>query len=158
MRCSLYVSLMFCFVASASARSQTMAHSGVNTSIYAILKYDAVIDMAMNTKFYRPKPTTLSSSEVDKMENLVDSCYRAFYKEHPTLRMIEPLSKYRRQYVAVINGKGQKEVWINFFYSPSIKNWKQRVVVVDDGGTYFFQLQINLSLKKAYGLIPNGVA
>jgi hypothetical protein len=44
------------------------------------------------------------------MENLVDSWYLAFYKEHPSLKMIVPLSAYRRQYVAVINGKGQKKV------------------------------------------------
>jgi hypothetical protein len=102
-------------------------------AIWRKIKYDTMIEIAMNNKFYRPQATSLSSSEVDEMENLVDSSYRAFYMENPSLKMIALLSAYRRQYVAVINGNGQKEVWINLFYSPSINNWKHRMVIVDDG-------------------------
>ena len=69
-----------------------------------------------------------------------------------------PLSAYRRQYVAVINGKGQKEIWVNFFCATFNHDWKHHVVIVDDGGVCFFQLWINLTLKKAYDLIPNGAA
>jgi hypothetical protein len=155
---SRYLLLLMTCLFSIAARSQTVAHPAVDTSIYAILNYDSSVDMAMDEKFNKAKPTTLSIAEVNDMEPLIDSSYQDYNGHNMHRQLVAPLSAYRRQYVAVINALGQKEVWINFFCSFFNTDWKHHVLIVDDGGICFFQLRINLSSKKAGELIPNGVA
>jgi hypothetical protein len=92
------------------------------------------------------------------MEQLIDSSYQENNIHHPYRQLFAPLSEYKRQYVAVINRQGQKEVWINFFCSYFDTDWKHHVLIVNDGGSCFFQLRINLSSRKARKLIPNGDA
>lgn len=140
------------------AKGQSVSHSTVDTSHYVILNYDSSVNMAMDIKFDKVEATTLSVTEVNDMEQLIDSSYQEYNRNNPHRQLFGPLSAYRRQYVAVINGKGQKEVWINFFCSSFGADWKHQVLIVDDGGVCFFQLRINLSNRKAGELLPNGVA
>ena len=146
-----------CFL-SIAAYSQTASQIRVDTSLYVVLKYDSSVDMATNIKFDKAEATTLSIAEVNDMEQLIDSSYQDYNKNNPRRQLFGPLSAYKRQYVAIVNGKGQKEVWINFFCSSLDFDWKHHVLIVDDGGVCFFQLRINLAIRKAGELIPNGVA
>jgi len=150
----LIVACLFSIIAT----GQTTAHSVVDTSLYTILNYDSSVEMAMDEKINKAKPTTLSIAEINGMERLIDSSYEDYNKRNPLRQLVAPLFAYRRQYVAVLNSQGQKEVWINFFYSSSNLDWKHHVLLVDDGGVGFFQLRINLSNRKVSELIPNGVA
>src|SRR5690606_25239491 len=66
---------------------------------------------------------------------------------------------YKRQYVAVLNNRGQKEVWINFFCDDwGNDDWKSDIMIVDDGGNCYFSLKVNLATKKYYELYINGYA
>jgi hypothetical protein len=59
---------------------------------------------------------------------------------------------YKRQYVPFLNKTGQKKVWINCFCSDlndEFTYWKKSIVIVDDGGSCFFNLLIDLN-SKAY--------
>jgi hypothetical protein len=129
----------------------------VDTSAYVILKFDEKRD------FFFQKPedfraATLSAAEVDEMEPLVDSAYRRLAKELPTnYQSLQRLSMYKRQYVAVINRKGQKEVWVNFFCEAP-EYWRRGTVDVIDGGACYLQLYINLTLRTASKLYDNAVA
>ncbi|OJJ18224.1 hypothetical protein BKI52_25720 [marine bacterium AO1-C] len=67
------------------------------------------------------------------------------------------LTQYKRQYVAVINTQGQKEVWVNCFCSADF-DWRQEIVTVLDGGKCFFNLKINLAQKQYYDFAVNGSA
>lgn len=145
-------------IASSAAFGQVPIRPAVDTSIYAILVYDKNVKLAMAYQFHDAQPTTLSTAEVNDMEIIIDSAYRAYNRDSSEYyHLMEPLSSYNRQYVAITNRKGQKEVWINFFCTSS-GDWKHNVVDVDDGGVCFFQLTINLSLRKAYHIIPGGSA
>lgn len=155
MRCSSYLFLLIC-IASMTADGQAMGHLNVDTSLYAVLPFNKRVNLAMGIKFDHPKPTALSSAEIDDMETLIDSAYRSYNSNYPHWQLKTPLSVYRRQYVAIINGKGQKEVWVNFFCT-AFEDWRHEVEIVEDGGGCFFQLRINLSLKKIYDLSPNGL-
>ncbi|MDO6433135.1 hypothetical protein Q4E93_21175 [Flavitalea sp. BT771] len=150
----LFITCFFSMVAT----SQTVSHSAVDTSLYAILDYDSSVDMAMITGFYKARTTTLSIDEINDMEQIVDSSYQEYNRKNPRRQLLGPLSTYKRQYVAIVNEKGQKEVWINFFCSSFGAGWKHHVLIVDDGGVCFFQLTINLYSRRAGELIPNGVA
>lgn len=64
---------------------------------------------------------------------------------------------YRRQLVAVENKKGEKVVWVNCFCAP-MGEWKTRIVFVHDGGTCFFNFQINPTKKTVSDFFVNGDA
>jgi hypothetical protein len=97
-------------------------------------------------------------AEVDDMESLVDSAYQRLVKELPAnYQSLHALSAYKRQYVAAINGKGQKEVWIGF-YCQVPKDWRKSKILVEDGGACYLRLWINLTLRKSSKLYDNGVA
>lgn len=68
------------------------------------------------------------------------------------------LKNYKRQYVAVINSKNEKEVWINCICDNYNNNWKTQITYVEDGGNCFFNLKINLTKKIIYDFMVNGVA
>ena len=149
--------LLISCLASLAADGQTISRPGVDTSLYVILSYNKRIDFAMGLRLDHPKATSLSPAEVDSMEILVDSAYRSFNSNNPRSQLMKPLSTYRRHYVAIINGKGQKEVWVDCFCG-SYEGWRQDVEIVDDGGACFFELWINLTEKKIERLIPGGSA
>ncbi len=69
------------------------------------------------------------------------------------------LKQYKRQYVAIINSKGEKEVWINCFCGHQHdKYWKESIIMVSDGGNCYFNLKINLTTHTCYDFIVNGQA
>ena len=68
------------------------------------------------------------------------------------------LKRYDRQFIAVINKKGEKEVWVNCFRWTSSNNWKKKIFRIDDGGNCCFHLKINLSKKSYYNFSVNGTA
>lgn len=126
----------------------------LDTSIYVVFKYHPNFDFYFG-KSEHLRPTTLSASEVDDMEVLVDSAYQQLVKEHPAF--LHPLWEYKRQYIAVIDDKGQKEVWIGF-YCDAPKGWRKSVILVLDGGACYLRLWINFTLRKTSKLFSNGVA
>jgi hypothetical protein len=114
-----------------------------------------------NLFFKHDSFTTLIPSEIDTIEIIV---YRAVqeYNKHASEEkyglVIEPLSSYNRQYVPAISSSGQKVVWINFFCNDgSDHKWKKSLVRVEDGGSCYFNLKINLTSKIYYDLRVNGV-
>jgi hypothetical protein len=65
------------------------------------------------------------------------------------------LNNYNRQYIAVINSKGEKEVWINCICNTDKNDWKKEIVLVDDGGNCYWQIIINITKKVSYDLFVN---
>ena len=70
------------------------------------------------------------------------------------------LDRYKRQYVPVINQKGEKVIWINFFCDDYFYklNWREEIPIVADGGNCYFNIKINLTTKKYSDLQINGYA
>jgi hypothetical protein len=65
---------------------------------------------------------------------------------------------YRFQLIAATNIDGEKIVWVNAFCNTSIFNWKDKPVVVYDGGSCYFNLKINVTKRTYFDLYVNGVA
>lgn len=70
---------------------------------------------------------------------------------------------YRRQYLPVINEKGEKgekEVWINFFcaFDTDDVYWRTIIPQVADGGNCYYSFKVNLATKEIYDLHINGYA
>jgi hypothetical protein len=174
---SIYFVLLFAF----SSCGQTTNKSNVSavidtnkvttpadTSNYAIIKFD-IKDTWL---FDKAKPTDISLSDIKEVEALLADCINKYNpeqqkhfdkinSEYPEAKIdkrgfIIDLSNYKRQYVAVINDKGEKEVWVNCF-CVKFDYWKKEIVQVMDGGNCFFNLKINLTKKSYYDLSVNGM-
>ena len=67
------------------------------------------------------------------------------------------LNEMKRQYVPIINPKGEKEIWINLFCDDfGNDTWKYTLMEVSDGGNCFFNVKVNLENKTYSRLIVNG--
>lgn len=97
---------------------------------------------------------TLHTGEIKQIESLTNKAIREYNKQTKWGKIDK---NYKVQLVPVINEKGEKEVWINCFCS-SHGDWRKGIIMVDDGGSCFFNLKINLSKSIAYELTVNGYA
>lgn len=67
------------------------------------------------------------------------------------------LKKYKRQYFGFIDANGDSIVWVNFIWGKSISDsWKQDVVIILDGCSFYWNLKVNLNKKEAFDLQING--
>ncbi len=116
----------------------------IDTSVYSIPTY--------------VRTAELTNQELAEVEQLLHLCLapkKLLTKEDLESQII--LSEYRRQYIAYINQKGEKLVWVNCFCEQNFNDWKKAIVRVMDGGRCFFNVKINLTRKTFEDLMINGV-
>lgn len=142
----------------------------IDTSKYCIRKFDKAKDGA----FFGPGDTAtdLSFDDIVKIEKLItikvanynhelqkqtdsddrklpDGAWRGEPIDHP--------EKYYKQFLAVVNSKREKVVWVLCFCSPEEKRfWKKFMATVYGGGDCFFQVEINLTTNTILQFNVNG--
>lgn len=139
----------------------------MDPGIYAVLSFNT----SGNLIFKNATSTTLSKGEIIEVESIVKNCIKEYNTEQekrfnatpPELNLkkrdfLIDLTRYKRQYIPVINEKGEKEVWVNCFCSTTGIDWKQNLVFVFDGGNCYFNLVVNLTKKSYCQLMVNGNA
>jgi hypothetical protein len=128
----------------------------VDTSLIAIIPFEQGQDLF--DKSY--KPATLSQTDLKKIEGFLNKCVKNYNdKLSKDARISWHIStSYYRQYVAAISANGEKVVWLNCMCNVENEDWKKSLIMVMDGGSCYFSLMINLTNKKYYDLIVNGVA
>lgn len=123
------------------------------------------------------KATTLSEAELRLTDSLMEE-FLAIYNKEEVPKILKlymkekpedkaeltwfriDLKLYKKQYIAVINAKGEKEVWANCF-SKAIEerieftDWKKIPVRVSGGGNNFFNLKVNLAQQSVYDFKVN---
>jgi hypothetical protein len=71
-----------------------------------------------------------------------------------TIRIDHP-QQYFRQYVAILRG-GQRRIYVNAFCDEQLRSeWRDRLVVVNDGATCFWQALYDPTIKKFSNLRIN---
>jgi hypothetical protein len=135
----------------------------LSDSTYVILEFNNDWDWI----FKNVKPTRISQIELNEIEEILKVAIiennvsqkielEKHNKEYPKNKWTETgfeltTAGFKRQYVPVINEKGEKEVWINFFCDDwGNENWKKEIMIVHDGGNCYFNLKVNLSTKKIF--------
>lgn len=103
----------------------------------------------------------LTNEELCKVERLLIDCINTNNVKQDTTKPFSEfidLKRYKRQYVAFIDSKGQRKVYVNCFCVDDwgFDYWKKYLVRVADGGSCFFQLTINLSKLKYEQFTTNG--
>jgi hypothetical protein len=142
----------------------------IDTSIIVVIPFDTT----QNWGFRNCKPAYLTNDDLTKIDELIRECIDNYntvqerqYDSISTKNLspeidkknfIIDLSRYKRQYITVINKKGEKEVWINCFCNTWDKNWREGLIIVMDGGNCYFNLKINLARREYYELMVNGDA
>ncbi len=136
----------------------------IDTSKIAIIpheKGDYIFDKSK-------KNTTLSAEDLNIAEQLFNNAVDEYNTKQKAANsnlsekqmkrtLIDP-SHYKRQYIAVTNSKGEKEIWINCFCDTFDTNWRKQIIEVDDGGDCFFNVYINITTKTHLELRVNGYA
>ncbi len=106
--------------------------------------------------------TNQDLQDLQEVDKLLHACIDSFNKTQDTTKTFSEyinLANYKRQYVPYVTSKGEKKVYINCFCTPDhFDYWKKSLVEVMDGGSCFFQLTLNLSLKQYEKLHLNGYA
>jgi hypothetical protein len=141
-----------------------------DTSVVVILPFDTI----QYWVFKGCKPSDLSNNDLKKIKTILDKCisdynsgqekqFKELNEKHSEYKLnkqnfIIDLTGYKRQYVGVLNTKGEKEVWVNCFCETRNQDWKKNIIFVKDGGNCYFNLKINLTTDKYYELIVNGDA
>ena len=71
------------------------------------------------------------------------------------------LNKYKRQYVGYINSSGEKIIWINFIWKREkgiLSKLDKEIIIVLDGCSYFWDINLNLEKEELFNLRVNGSA
>jgi hypothetical protein len=136
-----------------SSAEKDAATQNLNSSQIAIIEFDR----SQNWLFSKSKPARISHEELSEAERLLQLAVQEHNSKAEGYWIISNLDQYRRQYVAVINEKGEKEVWINCFCSE-LEGWTKEIIVVKDGGKCYFNLKVNLTARRYYDFGVNGVA
>jgi hypothetical protein len=142
----------------------------IDTSVITILP----LDTTRHWVFKTGNPTELTTEDLWKIESILKKCvdeynpeqerqFKEINDKHPEYKLdkknfVIDLTRYKRQYMATINSKGEKEIWINCFCGQWDKRSRTSPVIVDDGGNCYFNLKINLTTGQYYELMVNGDA
>jgi len=67
------------------------------------------------------------------------------------------LYNYRRQYFGFTNSKGEKIIWINMFWNKKFNNKsKYELISVNDGCSYYWNIEVNITTNSLSNLQING--
>ena len=149
--------------------SKMRVKSQLDTATFTVLPFSEKSEYL----FSKSTPAELTVGEIQQVNDLLSKAvaeqnrveekdFQKMIKDFPEAAQHREnyfidLSRYRRQFIAVINPKGEKEVWVNCFCSSG-PNWRKVEVVVDDGGNCYFNVKINLTKASWYEMMVNGEA
>ena len=109
--------------------------------------------------FHNYRASSLTQSDL----TIIDSLFKIAIEEHNSgigyiagEKIDQSKKAYKRQIIAALKSNGEKEVWINCFCEAHDSNWREKIIEIDDGGSCFFNLKINITLRKYYDFMVNG--
>lgn len=133
-----------------------------DTTKIAILPIDTIFHLV----FKDAAPLQLANEDLHSIDILLNDCIKTHNRKQDSTNEYSEfidLKKYRRQYVPFIDSKGSKKVYVNCFCSHNdvpgeFDYWKKTLLIVNDGGSCFFHLTLNLTTNKYEELYTNGYA
>jgi hypothetical protein len=152
--------MFFIVIASCASNSyleDNYYYNNVEGIDYVILPYEPTADDGIIVAFREGIPAELTANELENIDALLHEAVTSWGSDVNSI----DLPKYNRQYITIINENKEKEVFINCFWSSSIREsgyWKNNFVFVSDGGYHFFQVKINLTKQIITMFSVNGYA
>jgi hypothetical protein len=129
----------------------TIENNVIGNNKYSILKYNPKDHYYI---FKDAVPAKLSKKEIFEIEKIIFPKISETITSHNV--KLNSKDNYSRQYLAVINSKNEKIVWIQFYCGEvSNKDLKSYALNVSDGGDCIFKIKVNLSNKTFYDYSEN---
>jgi len=131
---------------------------------YKTNTFDVAIFPANYIDLIPGKRFTPTRKEIDKAEFILLTDLKKLNKDlinqSSNTIIHKNLTKYKRQYFGYIDKKGDRILLINCFWSRDNDdyNWLQSRVVIFDGGSYYWNVKLNLTKEKLFDLDINGEA
>lgn len=149
--------VMCCAVAHAQTVSDTLKLDSTNCAVFSF-QNNQMNMLGVSDYFKDATSATLSANELDKISRQVTFTIRMENIAGNTDPWIH-LGNYKCQLVAATNAKGEKIVWINAF-CRMMGNFDlhKEIIMVDDGGNCYFQIEYNLTTGKVLSFTQNGHA
>ncbi len=164
----LFALLVSCHTTQSENENRIETISFLPDSMYVIIDYDG------QSMFKNANATTLSTAELEELEELLNKASSAHNSNQLNLvnkhNLDNPENQitvtgqevstenHKRQYLPIINNRGEKEVWINFNCGTWFSKDKTEIFQVHDGGNCHYNLIINLTKKSFSNLSVNGHA
>jgi hypothetical protein len=144
----------------ATKQDGSLPHAQFDTSLIAVIPFNQNSSSVFDKD---SKPSTLAEDDFKNLDSLLASCITAYNNSLDELRKHQRIdltkTRYYKQLIVVINKNGEKEVWLNCLCNTRGGDaWRTKIIMVDDGGNCYFNLRINLTTKKYYNLMVNGLA
>ena len=139
----------------ASVNAQKTPPVNSDKSNFAVIEFEPARD---NFLFKTAQPAELSDGETARIEKTISEAVAEHNAKNKDYGRIKNLTEYKFQFVPVALESGEKHVWINAFCDGFGKNWKTEIIFVEDGGSCFFNLKINMKTSAPYDFSVNGEA
>lgn len=110
---------------------------------FAVFTYQHKFDQY----YLKGQPYDLTEKDIEEIIEIFNSC--------PIERGVLQSSNYWKQCVAVINPKGEKEVWLNCSCGPH-DMFQYGLIQTMDGGPCYMRMKINLTTQSCYDIHFNG--
>jgi hypothetical protein len=107
------------------------------------------------------KQWTPAGNDIETAEKLLKECFDRGKSGTLNLFQDRTLDDYNRQFIGAVIEGGNRVILVNCFCKSeekTLKNWKNELVLVADGGNCFFHLKVNIDTGRYYGLMVNGYA
>lgn len=150
--------IVILFLSSCFIHAQNVAEH-FKTKQFEVAIFPESSDEIMQGKRFTP-----TKEEIIKAENALKSklkeVNRNFENQYNSPIIHRNLKKYKRQYFGFINNKGEKVLYINSLWKKNEKEtkWLQQIIMVSDGGSYYWNIEYNLDNDELMNLSVNGPA
>lgn len=174
MRCFCIMLLAVSVPSEACIAYKNLLSSQWNTSDTSKTKYYKIDYDIMNGKLLNLNGTSiimseaaLDEEEISLMQEVLSKSIFRFNRntrKYPEMKI--ELRNYGVQYLAYLNEKGQKIIWINGFcddmslsFNPKIiRNYNRVIITAFDGGSCYFNTSFRLKGRKSVAIYIHGMA
>jgi hypothetical protein len=131
---------------------------------YELKPYQAIVPAVenMNWAFGKNyKPWKPGPNDIETGERLLKECFDKESSGTANPFSGRKLEDYNRQFIGAVIEGGNRVILVNCFCrseEKTLKEWKEKMVLVADGGNCFFYLKVNIDTGRYYGLMVNGNA
>ncbi len=123
----------------------------------------AIFPKEYSTFFIQQKRFTPTKLEIDKAEFALAKRLKKINKNRSNQSsspvIDENIRKYKRQYFGFVDENGMKYLLINSFWANDKDqnfNWLNEIVIVKDGGSYYWQIKYFIETDELKDLFVNG--